>query len=63
MLRTTFDLDLADECFPDAIQIVDIFHAKGHLWDVAKAIYTPGSDLAAQWAKQRRFWERRNAAA
>ena len=45
---------LADECFPDAIQIVDIFHAKGHLWDVAKAIYTPGSDRAAQWAKQRR---------
>ena len=43
---------LADECFPDAIQIVDIFHAKSHLWDVAKAIYTPGSDLAAQWAKQ-----------
>ena len=34
--------------------IVDIFHAKSHLWDVAKAIYTPGSDLAAQWAKQRR---------
>ena len=30
---------LADECFPDAIQIVDIFHAKSHLWDVAKAIY------------------------
>ena len=23
---------LADECFPDAIQIVDIFHAKSHLW-------------------------------
>ena len=38
---------LADECFPDAIQIVDIFHAKSHLWDVAKAIYTSGSDLAA----------------
>ena len=45
---------LADECFPDAIQVVDIFHAKSHLWDVAKAIYTPGSELAAQWAKQRR---------
>ena len=46
---------LADECFPDAIQIVDIFHAKSHLWDVAKARgYTPGSELAAQWAKQRR---------
>ena len=33
-------------------RVVDIFHAKSHLWDVAKAIYTPGSDLAAQWAKQ-----------
>src|SRR5439155_22087534 len=27
---------------------------KGHLWDVAKAIYGAGSDLAEQWAKQRR---------
>ena len=52
--RRALDLALADECFPDAIQIVDIFHAKSHLWDVAKAIYTPGSELAAQWAKQRR---------
>ena len=33
---------LADECFPDAIQIVDIFHAKSHLWDVAKASTHPG---------------------
>jgi hypothetical protein len=45
---------LADEHFPDAVQIVDLYHAKGHLWDVAKAIYGAGSDLAAQWAKQRR---------
>jgi hypothetical protein len=46
--------NLADEQFPDAVQIVDLFHAKGHLWDVAKAIYGAGSDLAEQWAKQRR---------
>jgi hypothetical protein len=46
--------NLADEHFPDAIQIVDLYHAKGHLWDVAKAIYGAGSDLAEQWAKQRR---------
>ncbi len=45
--------NLADEHLPDAIQIVDRFHAKGHLWDVAKAIYVAGSDLAEQWAKQR----------
>ncbi|MBF8287585.1 MAG: ISKra4 family transposase [Candidatus Rokubacteria bacterium] len=46
--------NLADEHCPGALQIVDLFHAKGHLWDVAKAIYGPGSDLGEQWAKQRR---------
>jgi hypothetical protein len=33
---------------------VDLYHAKGHLWDVGKAIYGAGSDLAEQWAKERR---------
>jgi len=46
--------NLADEQLPGAIQVVDLFHAKGHLWDVAKAIYGAGSDLGEQWAKQRR---------
>ena len=46
--------NLADEQFPGAIQIVDLYHTKGHLWDVAKAIYGAGTDLAEQWAKQRR---------
>src|SRR5438094_9006157 len=46
--------NIADEQFPGAIQIVDLYHAKGHLWDVAKAIYGAGCDLAEQWAKQRR---------
>jgi hypothetical protein len=45
--------NLADEQFPGAIQIVDLFHAKQHLSDVAKAIYGPGSDLSRPWAKQR----------
>ncbi|MBM4397147.1 MAG: ISKra4 family transposase [Deltaproteobacteria bacterium] len=46
--------NLADEDYPDAIQILDLFHAKGHLWDVAKAIYGAGSALGEQWAKRRR---------
>ncbi|MGH6690166.1 MAG: UPF0236 family transposase-like protein [Gammaproteobacteria bacterium] len=45
--------NLADEHFPDAVQIVDRFHAKQHLSDVAKSIYGAGSDLAEQWAHQR----------
>ena len=45
--------NLATEHFPDAIQIVDRFHAKQHLSDVAKLIYGAGSDLGEQWARQR----------
>ena len=46
--------NLADQYFPNAIQIVDLFHAKQHLFDVAKAIFGATSDLAEQWGKQRR---------
>lgn len=44
----------ATRLFPDAIQIVDLFHAKGHLCDVAKSVYGLGSDLGAHWGKQQR---------
>ena len=37
--------NLAAEQFPGAIKIVDIYHAKQHLCDVAKAIYGPGTAL------------------
>ena len=46
--------NIAGELFPGAIQIVDLFHAKQHLWDVAKAVYGPGSDMAERWARRRR---------
>jgi len=45
--------NLADEHFPGAIQIVDRFHAKQHLSDVAKALYGPTSALGGAWAAQR----------
>ena len=40
------------EHLPAAIQIVDVFHAKQHLFDVAKAIY--GAANLVTWGKQRR---------
>ena len=46
--------NLATDDFPDAIQIVDRFHAKQHLSEVAKSFYGAGSDLGAQWARERR---------
>ncbi|HKN22463.1 MAG TPA: ISKra4 family transposase [Terracidiphilus sp.] len=35
--------NIADDHFPGAIQIVDIFHARQHLWDVARKLY-PGRE-------------------
>ena len=46
--------NLAGEHFPNAVQIVDVFHAKQHLFEVAKAIYGADTDLAAIWGKHRR---------
>ena len=45
--------NLTDEHFPYAVQIVDRFHAKQYLSDVAKSIHGAGSDLAQQWARER----------
>lgn len=41
--------NLADLHFPEAIQIVDLFHARQHLWDIARLLY-PGEDARQrQW--------------
>ena len=47
---------LSSEHFPGAIEIVDIYHAKQNLCDVAKAIkaiYGAGTELADAWGKDR----------
>jgi hypothetical protein len=41
--------NIADEHFPGAIQIVDLFHARQHLWDLARLLY-PGDE-----ARQKRW--------
>ncbi|MBI4263386.1 MAG: hypothetical protein HY657_03335 [Acidobacteria bacterium] len=49
----TWIWNLATEHYPDAVQIVDRFHAKQHLSDVSKSVYGAGSDRGAQWARAR----------
>ncbi|MHB8369482.1 MAG: ISKra4 family transposase [Leptospirales bacterium] len=41
------------EHFPRAIQILDLFHAKEHLGNVAKAIFGPESDRTRPWTEDR----------
>ena len=43
---------LAQEEFPGAIQIVDLWHAKEHPWEVSQAIHGPG-EAADAWARAR----------
>lgn len=45
--------NLASEHFPDALQILDRYHAKEHLADAAKAIWGPESQIGQQWLEQR----------
>ena len=44
---------ISAEMFPEAIEVVDIYHAKEKLHDVGKAIYGADTDLAAQWVELR----------
>ena len=46
--------NIATELFPDAIQIIDLYHAKGTISRVAKGVYGPESDLGKRWGKELR---------
>ena len=44
---------LADEHFPGAIPIVDLYHAREHLADLGKLLYGPASAEAKRWTAAR----------
>lgn len=44
--------NIAAEQFPDAIQIIDLYHVKGTVTNAAKAIFGNDSEFGALWAKE-----------
>jgi hypothetical protein len=44
---------IADEHFPDALQIVDLYHAREHLANLAKIVYGPTHSEGKQWLATR----------
>ena len=46
--------NIADTYYPDAIQIVDLYHAKGSVSEAAKAIFGSTNEMGKGWAKERR---------
>ncbi len=43
---------VAEEQFPGAVQIVDEYHAREHVWEVARAAFAGEPTLRETWAKQ-----------
>lgn len=41
--------NLAQEHFPGAIQIVDLYHARQHLWDLARLLYSTDTKRRKAW--------------
>ena len=44
--------NVASELFPGAVEIVDLWHAREHLWEVGRAVYGAGTALCEAWAKK-----------
>jgi hypothetical protein len=45
--------NIADQHFPGAIQIVDIWHARQHIWEIAGKLFPSDQKLRNSWAKKR----------
>lgn len=43
---------VVQEHFPDALQIVDVYHAREHVWNVANAVHGAATAQGAVWAKR-----------
>jgi hypothetical protein len=43
--------NVADQHFPGAVQIVDLYHARQHLWDLARRLYPNDSTNQQAWMK------------
>jgi len=43
--------NLADPYFPGAVQIVDLYHARQHLWDLARRLYPNADAEQKAWIK------------
>jgi hypothetical protein len=48
--------NLADRHFPGAIQIVDLYHAREHLWGLARKLYPADEVAQKRWLRYKLDW-------
>jgi hypothetical protein len=41
--------NLSQQCFPGAIEIVDLYHARQHLWELARSLYPGDESQQKRW--------------
>jgi hypothetical protein len=44
--------NIADEHFPDAVQIVDLYHARQHLWELASKLFPGDERKRKRWGSR-----------
>ena len=50
----TWIWNIADEQFPGAVQIIDLYHAREHYWKVARAVFGDDTISMDAWARKRK---------
>src|SRR5258708_12396404 len=53
---STWIWNLADQHFPKAIQIVDLYPAREHLWDVARKLHPADEAAQKSWLRPKLDW-------
>jgi hypothetical protein len=48
--------NIADQHFPGAIQIVDLYHAREHLWDLVRKLYPAAAAAQKRWVMRKLDW-------
>jgi len=48
--------NIADQHFPGAIQIVDLYHAREHLWDLARKLHPADQAAQKRWPIRKLDW-------
>ena len=48
--------NIADQHFPGAIQIVDLYHAREHLWELARLLFPADPSAQKRWLKSKLNW-------
>lgn len=46
--------NIANECFPGAVEIIDLYHAREHYWKAARSCSSLNKEKLRQWAEDRR---------